>query len=117
MPEWLQYGALGLLAMVLAGGGVLAKWLLSRIFDEILTALEGIRAAIERGTGESARQWAAWGERYDEARMEDRHDVKNTLTGVQGAVILRDDENHDATRELLRDLRDEVRGRPRSSAE
>lgn len=117
MPEWLQYGALGLLAAVLAGGGALLKWLLGRMFDEVLVKLQAIRDAIEAGTAESTRQQAAWSTRYDEARREDRHDVKNTLTGVQGAVILRIDEAHDATRDLVRDLRDEVRGRVRSPAE
>lgn len=49
-PEWLQYGALGLLAAVLFGGYKLGAVLVARIataFDNITKALDSVRGGLE----------------------------------------------------------------------
>lgn len=65
-PDVLQYGALGVLLMVLVGGFTIAKNLFERMFEQSSENMKFVRDQIEKADAERAGQLKAWIDAYRE---------------------------------------------------
>ena len=59
-PDWLQYGALGLLGLVLVSGFVIAKNIFERMFEQTSENMRFVREQIEKADDRQAGQLKAW---------------------------------------------------------
>lgn len=101
MAEWLQYGAFGLLTLVLLAVGATAKIFVERSLKE----LDTIVLALNRGMDSLGIRM----DRLDAGRGDDRHHIRNGLQGVQLQILdeleQRATESKERDRELMAEIR------------
>ena len=85
-PEWLEYGSLGLLALVLGGLGGGAWRFLSRWLDNQKAALANQAEADKQAAMLEAERQASRDRFLQELVVEDRESRAETLAAVQGLV-------------------------------
>ena len=84
--SWLQYGALGLLTLVLAAVGMYVRHLLNRLQDQAERAEAWMKELVEADRAERQRQTDAWVELV-RASIEAQKATCQALTTLEDRVI------------------------------
>ena len=85
-PEWLEYGAFGMLAVVLIGIGAGGKWALGRWLDNQKAALNHRAQADQEAAKLEAERRAAAERFLQDLMVQDRQERQQTMEAMQSLV-------------------------------
>ncbi len=74
--EWIQFGALGLLGVILIWGGRWAAGLVSRVVDRLIAAFDAINGTLQKLLEEMQRSTVTLSEKIDRTAQETREEIR-----------------------------------------